>query len=224
VIALSAVAVCLPVPTVLQAQDTRPPRPLPPPPLPPPPLPPIVEVAPISQIVIERHAVDAVVDGQVAQVQVTQVLRNQSGRVAEGVYIFPLPKDAAVSDFQMTVDGQVLEGRLLDRDEARRIYEQIVRSQRDPALLEYLDRGLFQTSVFPIPPGETRTVALNYTHLVERTDDLYRFNYPLSMAATARRRRRQSTCASSCATCPACARSTARTTRSPSSAPPMTPP
>jgi Ca-activated chloride channel family protein len=182
VIALSAVTVCLPVSTVLQAQDTRPSRPLPPPPLPPPPLPSIVEVAPISQIVIERHAVDAVVDGQVAQVQVTQVLRNQSGRVAEGVYIFPLPKDAAVSDFQMTMDGQVLEGRLLDRDEARRIYEQIVRSQRDPALLEYLDRGLFQTSVFPIPPGETRTVALNYTHLVERTDDLYRFNYPLSMA------------------------------------------
>jgi len=146
-----------------------------------PPFPPMVTPQPDNQIVIERHAVDAVVDGEVAQVQVTQVLRNQSGRVAEGVYIFPLPKDAAVSDFQMTVDGEVLEGKLFDRDEARRIYEQIVRSQRAPALLEYLDRGLFQTSVFPIPPGETRTVELSYVHLVERSDDLYHFNYPLSM-------------------------------------------
>jgi len=176
VIMLGVVVALAPASGAAHAQDIWPPRPLPPSPPPP-----IIEVAPLNQIVIERHAVDAVVEGQVAQVQVTQVLRNQSGRVAEGVYIFPLPKDAAVSDFQMTIDGAVLEGRLLDRDEARRIYEDIVRSQRDPALLEYLDRGLFQTSVFPIPPGETRTVALNYTHLVARDGDLYRFNYPLSM-------------------------------------------
>jgi Ca-activated chloride channel family protein len=170
---LTTVLVCsgalLPAPSAVSAQAL-------------PPLPPVVELPPpLNQIVIERHTVDAVVDGLVAQVQVTQVLRNPSGQVAEGVYIFPLPRDAAVSDFQMTVDGEVLEGRLLDRDEARRIYEQIVRSQRDPALLEYLDRGLFQTSVFPIPPGETRTVELSYVHLVERADDLHRFNYPLSM-------------------------------------------
>ncbi|HHY57028.1 MAG TPA: VWA domain-containing protein [Chloroflexi bacterium] len=174
-------------PSALSAQPLEPPLPLPRPL--PPPLPPIIEVAPLNQIVIDQHTVDALVEGQVAQVQVTQVLRNQSGSVAEGVYIFPLPKDAAVGDFQITVDGQVLEGRLLDRDEARRIYEQIVRSQRDPALLEYLDRGLFQTSVFPIPPGATRTVTLTYIHPVAREGDLYRFNYPLSMrgygAATA---------------------------------------
>jgi Ca-activated chloride channel family protein len=162
----------------LHAQEADPRRPHPPVP---PPIPPITMPAPPAQIVIARHAVDAAIEGQLAQVQVTQVLRNLSGSVAEGVYIFPLPADAAVNDFQMSVDGEVLEGRLLDRDEARRIYEQIVRSQRDPALLEYLDRGLFQTSIFPIPPGETRTVELTYTHLVERSDGLHHFNYPLHM-------------------------------------------
>lgn len=162
----------LPLPAVVRAQDTLP--------QPPPPTMPNL-VAPLMQVVIERHAVDAVVTGQIAQVHVTQVLRNQSAQPAEGVYLFPLPADAAVSDFMMTVDGAVLEGRLLDQQEARRIYEQIVRSQRDPALLEYLDRGLFQTSVFPIPPGETRTVELTYAHVIDRDADLYHFNYPLSM-------------------------------------------
>lgn len=131
-------------------------------------------------VIVAAHTVDAVVEGRVAQVQVTQVFRNQSGSVAEGVYIFPLPKDAAVSDFQMTVNGEVLEGKLLDRDEARRIYEEIVRSQRDPALLEYLDRGLFQASVFPIPPGETRTVDFSYTQVLAPDGNLLRLNYPLS--------------------------------------------
>ena len=43
----------------------------------------------------------------------------------------------------MYVDGERLEGEMLDRDEARRIYEGIVRKQRDPALLEYVGRMRF---------------------------------------------------------------------------------
>ncbi len=136
---------------------------------------------PASQgVVVERHSVAATVQGPVATVAVTQVFRNDGLQQAEGIFIFPLPKDAAVSDFQMTVDGQTLEGKLLERDEARAIYEEIVRTLRDPALLEYLDRGLFQASVFPIPAGETRTVEFTYTQILETEDGLYRFNYPLS--------------------------------------------
>ena len=53
----------------------------------------------------------------------------------------------------LLVDGRELPGRLLPKDEARRIYEEIVRTKRDPALLEYMGRGLYRTSVFPIPPA-----------------------------------------------------------------------
>ncbi len=69
----------------------------------------------------------------------------------EGTYVFPLPEDAAVSSFDMWVDGKKFEGKLLGRDEARRIYEDIVRQQKDPALLEYIGRGAFQARIFPIP-------------------------------------------------------------------------
>ena len=36
--------------------------------------------------------------------------------------------------------------------------DDIVRRMRDPALLEYVGRGLIQASVFPIPPGEDRRI------------------------------------------------------------------
>ncbi len=136
---------------------------------------------PVSPIAVERYTVDAVVDGPVATVHVTQVFRNDTPGPVEGTYIFPLPPDATVSDFQMTVDGQVLEGKLLSKEEARRIYEEIVRRTRDPALLEYLDRGLFQASVFPIPPGDTRTIELTYRQVLAREGDLFRFTYPLRL-------------------------------------------
>ncbi len=133
----------------------------------------------VDPITIALHQVDAVIDGPVASVHLTQIFRNDSNRTVEGTYIFPLPEDAAVSDFQMTVDGQTLEGKLLSKAEARQIYEEIVRRQRDPALLEYIGRGLFQASVFPIPAGASRTLELTYTQILKRSDSLYTFKYPL---------------------------------------------
>lgn len=151
------------------------------PPFPPVP-PPIPEAPPLPQpITVEATTVMALVDGPSIHVRVTQLFRNQSARTVEGQFVFPLPVDAAVTDFQMRVDGMVLEGKLLPADEARAIYRQIVQQQRDPALLQYLGGGLFQTNVFPIPPGEVREVQLTYSHLAERDGDLYRFRFPLTV-------------------------------------------
>ena len=66
----------------------------------------------------------------------------------ETQFLFPIPEDAAVSELTLLYDGKELPGKLLNKDDARRIYEEIVRRQCDPALLEYMGHGLFQTSVF----------------------------------------------------------------------------
>ena len=144
-----------------------------------PPMPPIFLPPLPSVISITQHQVNAVIDGPVAQVTVTQIFRNQGGGPVEGSFVFPLPVDAAVSDFQMTVDGQVLEGKLLGKDEARSVYDAIVRRNLDPALLEYVGRGLFQTSVFPIPAGAERTLTFTYRQVLPRDQGLFRFAYPL---------------------------------------------
>ena len=148
-----------------------------------PPPPPIAWLEGIS---VDEHLVRATIEGPIAEVVVSQVFRNESNRLAEGSFLFPLPEDAAVGDFQMTVNGQVIEGQLMDSDHARRIYEETVRQIRDPALLEYAGRGLYQTSVFPIPPGETRTLQLRYGVLLEAEDGLHRFTYPLRIPGISR--------------------------------------
>ena len=143
------------------------------------PVPPPMPV--IDPVRIERQQVDIQIDGPVAQVHLTQLLRNHSAQTVEGTYVFPLPADAAISDFQMTVDGQTLEGQVLTKETARRTYEEIVRQQRDPALLEYIGDNLFQVSLFPIPAGATRTVELTYVQILTQRDGLYHFRYPLRL-------------------------------------------
>ena len=129
---------------------------------------------------IREVGIDARVRDQVAEVQVSQTFHNPGSFQLETEFLFPLPEDGAIQNFVLMVDGRELAGRLLPKDEARRIYEEIVRTKRDPALLEYMGRGLYRTSVFPIPAGADRKVTMRYTQLCKRDRDIVEFSYPLS--------------------------------------------
>lgn len=146
----------------------RPPRPVPPPP----------EIS---------YAVDAIevtgrISQRVAQVEVSQTFVNTGSRQLEASFVFPLPYDGAVDRMTLMVDGKELPARLLRADEARRQYEEIVRRNRDPALLEWVGTGMFRTSVFPIHPGAKRTVSLRYTQLCRAQEGMVDFLFPLSTA------------------------------------------
>src|SRR3712207_9098868 len=82
----------------------------------------------------------------------------------------------------MGVDGEPVEAKLLDAVEARQIYDDIVRRMRDPALLEYVGRGLIQASVFPIPPGEDRRIEIEYQQVLTAEGGIFRYVYPLNTA------------------------------------------
>lgn len=128
---------------------------------------------------IRYHYVDVAIDGQVARTTVDQVFVNNFHRDIEGTYIFPLPQEAAISDFSMYVDGRMLRGEILGRDEARRIYEDIVRRERDPALLEYFRDGMFRASVYPIPAhGETK-IKLRYSEVMKLAGGVCGYRYSL---------------------------------------------
>ena len=127
---------------------------------------------------VREVALDARVRDQVAEVQVSQTFHNPGSFPLESEYLFPLPEDGAVQNFVLLVDGKELPGRLLPKDEARRIYEEIVRTKRDPALLEYMGRGLYRTSVFPIPAGAERKVTMRYNQVCKRDHDVVEFSYP----------------------------------------------
>src|SRR5206468_11722433 len=86
--------------------------------------------------------VDARVRDQAAEVQVSQTLHNPGSFVLEAEYLFPLPESGAIQNFVLMADGKELPGRLLPKEEARRIDEEVVRTKRDPALLEYMGQGL----------------------------------------------------------------------------------
>lgn len=152
-----------------------PPHPIPP--IPPRPRPEPVRPAPAEL----RHVeIDAALKGQAARIRLTQTIYNPAATGMEAQFIFPLPEDGALDDFTLIVDGKEMPGRMLKADEARKIYEDIVRRRRDPALMEYIGRGLFKTSVFPVPAKKTVEISLSYKQLCRRDGGAVEFAFPLS--------------------------------------------
>lgn len=132
-----------------------------------------------SDVVVEEYRLDVTVAGQIATTHVTQVLRNDGSGLAQGEFLHPIPRDAAVTDLTLWIDGEPVSGELLDGDEARATYEEIVRRTLDPALLEYVDDGLLRLSVFPISPGDTRRVDIEYRQVLTSEAGLTQFRSSL---------------------------------------------
>jgi Ca-activated chloride channel family protein len=159
-------------------QRLRLPRPI----VPPRPIPPTPVPEPSASYKIDALEVRAKLNDQVARVQVSQTFQNTGSVTMEVCFMFPLPYDGAIDRLTLLVDGKEYDAKLLSKEEARRRYEEIVRKNRDPALLEWVGTGMFQTSVFPIPPGAKRTVTLRYSQLLRKNYGLTDFIFPLSTA------------------------------------------
>ncbi len=119
--------------------------------------------------------VTVAVEGNIATIEVDEWFLNSGERVAEGHYLYPLPAGAALAGASLYQGETELRGEVMDADEARRIYEEIVRRRADPALIEYMGEGLFRARVFPIEPGQRRRVTLRYSQVLEPAGESLHF-------------------------------------------------
>lgn len=127
------------------------------------------------------HRVTIDIKDQLARTHVEQVFVNVTDRDAEATYIFPLPPGASISGFRMKAGGKLITTRLVEKEEARRIYESIVARRRDPALLECVGRGLVEAHVFPVPARGEQRIEIDYEEALPADAGMCRYSYPLSL-------------------------------------------
>ena len=119
---------------------------------------------------------------RVAEIEVEEWFENRGGGLGEGDYVYPLPGEAVFSNFSLYQGDEELRGETMDAERARAIYEEIVRRQRDPALIELIGHGMVRARVFPFQPGETRRITMRYTQVLDRAGDALVFRYAAGSA------------------------------------------
>ena len=132
-----------------------------------------------APLVVESERFDTKVTDQVAVTKVEEVFFNPLPQRLEGTFLFPLPKGAHLDKFTMEIDGKPMQAELLGADKARGIYEDIVRRQRDPALMEYAGRDLLKVRIFPIEPNSRKRITLEYTQLLRMDSGMVELVLPL---------------------------------------------
>ena len=168
---LTAFALILALPGLVRADGfiviNRPPQPIPAP-------------FPYAPLEVSYHHVNVKIDGQICTTSVDEDFYNPNPQRLEGTYLFPIPATAQIDKFTMQINGQETEAELLPADKARAIYEDIVRRERDPALLEYADQGVFRVHVYPIDGNSHKQVKISYTEVLKADSGLVSYTYPLN--------------------------------------------
>lgn len=135
-------------------------------------------------VTMKDYDVHVAIKDNMATTTIEQTFTNNTSRNVQARYLYPLPEDANFSSFSITINGQPVEGKIMEKEEARRTYFNIVQKLIDPGLLEYVDNKTVQVSVAPIAPGESKKIRLSYTQLLKQDGGLYKYQYPFGFKAT----------------------------------------
>jgi len=116
-----------------------------------------------SGLVVTRVDAKAVVQGPLAFTELHLYFHNAEDRVREGTFAITLPPGAAVSRFAMENDGQWMEAEVVEKQLARRAYEDFLHRRQDPALMEKAPGNQFTARVFPIAPRAHKHLVVSFS-------------------------------------------------------------
>jgi len=119
--------------------------------------------------------------GIVARVAVKQRFRNQSDSWIEGIYVFPLPDDAAVDELTMVIGTRRIEGEIQEREQAKQTYERARAAGQQASLVEQERPNLFTTSVANIAPGEEIAIEIGYLQTAGYDQDEFSLRLPMTL-------------------------------------------
>ena len=128
---------------------------------------------------LEETRVEIDISGPVAEMTVEQTFLNDNEDFIEALYVFPLHQDSAVDAMVMRIGDREIRADIMEREEAREVYEEALESGRSAALVEQERPNVFTQNVANIPPGERIHVILHVVQPLTYEDGRYRFEFPL---------------------------------------------
>ena len=116
---------------------------------------------------LQSLSANAVVEDPLALTELHLTFENPESRILEGTFRITLPQGASLSRFAMKVNGLWQEGEVVEKQAARRAYEDFLHRKQDPALMEQGAGNEFSARVFPIPANGIKEIMIAYTETIE---------------------------------------------------------
>jgi len=119
------------------------------------------------------------ITGMINRVSVTQSFTNTTEHWQEGIYVFPLPENAAVDHMRLKIGERTIEGQIKEKQIAKKIYQQAKKQGKQAALTEQERPNIFTTSVANIAPHETIKVEIEYQQIINYDNGIFSLRFPM---------------------------------------------
>jgi Ca-activated chloride channel homolog len=121
------------------------------------------------------------VNGLIAKSKVKQTFKNSSKSWMQGIYVFPLPENAAVDRLRVHVGERIIEGKIKEKLEAKKIYQRAIENGNRAALVEQERPNMFTTSVANIGPDEVIVVEIEYLQTLQYDSGKFSLRFPMTI-------------------------------------------
>ena len=128
---------------------------------------------------IAKHNVEVVIESGYAITTVEQTFFNPHAQDLEAIYSFPVPEKGTVSEFTIWIDGKPVSGEVLEKKQARQVYETEKQAGRDAGLTEKNGYKTFDISVSPVRAGAETRIRFQYMQAAHVDTGIGRYVYPL---------------------------------------------
>ena len=122
------------------------------------------------------------ITGMTARATVRQKFHNNSANWQEGIYVFPLPENAAVDQLRMHIGDRIIEGQIREKQQARKEYQQAKIAGKRASLVEQERPNIFTTSVANIGPDENIMIEITYQQPVRYQNKTFSLRFPMVVA------------------------------------------
>jgi len=131
-------------------------------------------------LALREVTVDVHTAGDFAVTEVEHVFYNPAAQNREGTFRFPVPDGALLTGLAMEINGKLVEGEIVEREKAREVYDKIVDSMQDPALLEWEEGNWFKLRVFPVEASAEKRVVIRYASPLAHGAGGWEYDYALA--------------------------------------------
>ena len=140
--------------------------------------------SPNAAIQIRSHHANVVINNGFAMTEVTQTFFNPNGQDLEAICSCPLPKEASLSEMTIWAGETELNGEVVAKDEADRIYEEEKQKGNDAGKAEKNSFQTFDFYVARVPAQSETRVRYVYYQPLKIDTGVGRYLYPLEPGGT----------------------------------------
>jgi len=119
------------------------------------------------------------ISGQFASTVLNLTFQNESASQIEADFIYELPAGAVATYFAYWAGKEKVVARIVEKQEAKNIYQRITSWSRDPALVEMTGKNTFRARISPVWPNDDLRVEIHIVQVLPSDAGAATYSLPI---------------------------------------------